>query len=225
MADLPKVVTAESRRPHRRLVRKHARQAPAQRQRAGLLQAGAAGCVSPGRPGAVAPVPHRARHVGRRRAVSEGVDGRAPALNDGVPPPQSPARENPPQLFGGRDGAPVQRPQEHGPQLVQAGPGSQSTASARPWSVAKKFAASLPSAGRARSRPCGPGRIYCLPCRAPKVPAGKMAECVSDGRHHRHASGHLSGLRPDDLPPGQSAEDWTRCAAIWTSRSHKRDHA
>ena len=27
---------------------------------------------------------------------------------------------------------------------------------------------------RARAkRPCGPGRIYCLPCRAPKVPAGR----------------------------------------------------
>src|SRR4029078_4917165 len=27
-------------------------------------------------------------------------------------------------------------------------------------------------------RPSGPGRIYCLPCRAPKVPALKMAECM-----------------------------------------------
>jgi Helix-turn-helix domain len=33
---------------------------------------------------------------------------------------------------------------------------------------------------RARAKQvCGPGRIYCLPCRAPKVPAGKMAECVA----------------------------------------------
>jgi hypothetical protein len=32
---------------------------------------------------------------------------------------------------------------------------------------------------RARSKQtCGPGRIYCLPCRAPKVPAGKIADCV-----------------------------------------------
>ena len=46
---------------------------------------------------------------------------------------------------------------------------------------------------RARAKQtCGPGRIYCLPCRAPKVPAGKMAECISDRRHHRHAAGHLS---------------------------------
>src|SRR5947208_14278428 len=27
-------------------------------------------------------------------------------------------------------------------------------------------------------RASGPGRIFCLPCRAPKVPAGKIAECV-----------------------------------------------
>src|SRR4051794_37134606 len=30
-------------------------------------------------------------------------------------------------------------------------------------------------------RPTGPGRIYCLPCRASQVPAGKMAECVTAG--------------------------------------------
>ena len=60
---------------------------------------------------------------------------------------------------------------------------------------------------RARAKQtCGPGRIYCLPCRAPKVPAGKMAECIDDRRHHWHASRHLPGLRPHDLPPGQSAE-------------------
>ena len=42
---------------------------------------------------------------------------------------------------------------------------------------------------RARAKQtCGPGRIYCLPCRAPKVPAGKMAECIQSRRHHRHAS-------------------------------------
>jgi hypothetical protein len=40
---------------------------------------------------------------------------------------------------------------------------------------------------------CGPGRIYCLPCRAPKVPAGKMADCVviSD------TTGTLCGICPD----------------------------
>jgi Helix-turn-helix domain len=26
---------------------------------------------------------------------------------------------------------------------------------------------------------CGPGRIFCIACRAPKVPAGKMADCTA----------------------------------------------
>jgi hypothetical protein len=40
---------------------------------------------------------------------------------------------------------------------------------------------------------CGPGRIYCLPCRAPKVPAGKMAECIST----TETNGVLEGICPD----------------------------
>jgi hypothetical protein len=40
---------------------------------------------------------------------------------------------------------------------------------------------------------CGPGRIYCLPCRAPKVPAGNMAECIAVGE----ATGTLQGICPD----------------------------
>ena len=47
---------------------------------------------------------------------------------------------------------------------------------------------------RARAkRACGPGRIYCLPCRAPKVPAGKIAECVQFGE----TTGTLLGICPD----------------------------
>jgi hypothetical protein len=47
---------------------------------------------------------------------------------------------------------------------------------------------------RARAkRPSGPGRIYCLPCREPKVPAGKMAECVTTG----DTTGTLQGICPD----------------------------
>jgi len=40
---------------------------------------------------------------------------------------------------------------------------------------------------------CGPGRIYCLPCRAPKLPAGKMAECIRMG----NTTGTLQGICPD----------------------------
>jgi hypothetical protein len=47
---------------------------------------------------------------------------------------------------------------------------------------------------RARAkRPSGPGRIYCLPCRAPKVPALKMAECVTTSK----TTGTLRGICPD----------------------------
>lgn len=50
--------------------------------------------------------------------------------------------------------------------------------------------------GERRTRakmPCGPGRIYCLPCRAPKVPAGNMVECVATG----DTAGTLQGICPD----------------------------
>jgi Helix-turn-helix domain len=47
---------------------------------------------------------------------------------------------------------------------------------------------------RARSKKtCGPGRLYCLPCRAPKVPAGKIADCLQTG----DTSGTLQGICPD----------------------------
>jgi hypothetical protein len=46
---------------------------------------------------------------------------------------------------------------------------------------------------RARTKQtCGPGRIYCLPCRAPKLPAGKIAECIQAGH-----TGTLQGICPD----------------------------
>jgi hypothetical protein len=47
---------------------------------------------------------------------------------------------------------------------------------------------------RAKARQsCGPGRIFCLPCRAPKVPAGNMAELRSEGG----SNGSLCGICPD----------------------------
>lgn len=39
---------------------------------------------------------------------------------------------------------------------------------------------------------CGPGRIYCLPCRAPKVPAGNFAELIPNGT----TAGMLQGICP-----------------------------
>jgi hypothetical protein len=40
---------------------------------------------------------------------------------------------------------------------------------------------------------CGPGRIFCIACRGPKVPAGKMADCTATGP----LVGSLCGICPD----------------------------
>jgi hypothetical protein len=40
---------------------------------------------------------------------------------------------------------------------------------------------------------CGPGRIYCLPCRAPKMPAGNIADCIAI----TDRAGSLCGICPD----------------------------
>jgi excisionase family DNA binding protein len=40
---------------------------------------------------------------------------------------------------------------------------------------------------------CGPGRIFCIACRAPKVPSGKIADCTPIGR----LAGNLCGICPD----------------------------
>jgi hypothetical protein len=40
---------------------------------------------------------------------------------------------------------------------------------------------------------CGPGRIYCIACRAPKAPAGKMADCIPIGP----LAGNLCVICPD----------------------------
>jgi hypothetical protein len=47
---------------------------------------------------------------------------------------------------------------------------------------------------RARSKQtCGPGRIYCVACRAPKVPAAKMADCIQSGE----SAATLQAICPD----------------------------
>jgi Helix-turn-helix domain len=40
---------------------------------------------------------------------------------------------------------------------------------------------------------CGPGRIFCIACRAPKVPAGNMADCIPTSP----SAGNLCGICPD----------------------------
>jgi hypothetical protein len=41
-------------------------------------------------------------------------------------------------------------------------------------------------------RECGPGRIYCIACRAPKIPGLKMVECTPTG-----VAASLCGICPD----------------------------
>jgi hypothetical protein len=64
----------------------------------------------------------------------------------------------------------------------------------RPTLVRGREIARFLTERRARSKQaCGPGRIYCLPCRGPKVPAGKIAECVASS----DTVGSLQGICPD----------------------------
>jgi hypothetical protein len=39
---------------------------------------------------------------------------------------------------------------------------------------------------------CGPGRIFCIACRTPKIPAGNMADCTAIGM-----AASLCGICPD----------------------------
>jgi len=40
---------------------------------------------------------------------------------------------------------------------------------------------------------CGPGRIYCIACRAPKFPAGNVVDCIPSTA----TAGNLCGICPD----------------------------
>lgn len=46
---------------------------------------------------------------------------------------------------------------------------------------------------RRTKQSCGPGRIYCIACRTPKVPAGKMVDCIITSP----SAGNLCGICPD----------------------------
>jgi len=46
---------------------------------------------------------------------------------------------------------------------------------------------------RKAKQSCGPGRIFCIACRAPKVPAGRMADCTATGP----LAGSLCGICPN----------------------------
>lgn len=64
----------------------------------------------------------------------------------------------------------------------------------RPMLILGRDLAEFLKAQRTKNkRPCGPGEIYCVRCRAPKSPAGNMAEY----RAQTETLGNLVGICPD----------------------------
>jgi excisionase family DNA binding protein len=51
----------------------------------------------------------------------------------------------------------------------------------------------LEAKSKRRKQPCAPGELYCVRCRAPKAPAGAMADYIPI----TSTSGNLRGLCPD----------------------------
>ena len=59
--------------------------------------------------------------------------------------------------------------------------------------LGRELAAFLQARRTKNKRPCQPGEIYCVRCRAPKLPAGEMAEY----QPHTETMGNLVGICPD----------------------------
>ena len=51
---------------------------------------------------------------------------------------------------------------------------------------------------RARKQPCGPGRLFCFRCKAPKRPAFSDGRILARWTEARQASGSLPGLHDDN---------------------------
>jgi hypothetical protein len=67
------------------------------------------------------------------------------------------------------------------------------------------FIAFLQKQRKSRKSPCGPGRLYCLSCKAPRRPAFGQVEFIADGPE----LGTLAGLCPD-------------CTAVMKRRSSRK---
>jgi hypothetical protein len=65
-------------------------------------------------------------------------------------------------------------------------------------------------------RPCQPGEIYCMRCRAAQRPAGDMAEYQAHHQHLGEPDRHLPVLRIHDVPAGQSGQ----AGAGWRESGH-----
>ncbi len=59
--------------------------------------------------------------------------------------------------------------------------------------LGRPFREFLQAKRKKNKRPCGPGRIYCVGCRSPKVPAGNMADYIPNTT----VGGSLAAICPD----------------------------
>ena len=77
----------------------------------------------------------------------------------------------------------------------------------RPMLILGRDLAAFLQARRTKNKQtCQPGEIYCVRCRAPKMPAGDMAEYLPSNREVREPEGDLPGLRFHDEPARQHGQ-------------------
>jgi hypothetical protein len=117
----------------------------------------------------------------------------------------------------GRGIAKFRSPQKHGSQPASARADShrRPAADSNPGWRASPLSDGSSGAGKAGVRP---GRIYCLPCRAPKVPAGKISDTIRS----------LQGICPDCNRIIFRRVNPQKLAAVHgdlDSRSHGRERA
>jgi hypothetical protein len=111
--------------------------------------------------------------------------------SDGVSPPEPQAGETPSELFRGGHRPTFQSAQEYLRSWLKHGLGA--IDDRRPLLVlGRELSRFLYERRQKRKRECGPGRIYCLACRAPKIPGLNMVECTPTG-----VAASLCGICPD----------------------------
>ena len=114
-------------------------------------------------------------------------------LANGQPPDRYPPYPQQFDLHRGRGSGDNRRSQEHRAQLAQERPLSAIDGRLPTLIKGATFKGFLDARRAKRKRPCGPGRLYCLKCRAPKIPAYGEVEFEAD----TPKLGWLIGLCPD----------------------------
>ena len=95
----------------------------------------------------------------------------------------------------------------------------------RPMLILGPELAAFLQARRLKNRQtCSPGELYCVRCRAPRVPAGNMADYQPKTASLGNLIGICSSVRLHDEPARQSCPSWSRLGGRWTSRCRKHGH-